>query len=326
MAQNRLGWDNKRMQKPFVAMATLLAVGVLLSGIGSAQQAQSATTQTPSSAKTQKPASSGASTAKSSAAPKTSTTAKPQGAPTTQKEKFSYALGMDLGNGLKKQSVDVDVDRMAQGLRDALAGAKMQMTDDEARAVLMETQNEMRKKQQEKIQAAADANKKEGDAFLAANKSKEGVVTTPSGLQYKVLTMGTGPKPAASDTVSCNYKGTLVDGKEFDSSAKHGGQPISFPVNGVIKGWTEALQLMPVGSKFQLFIPSSLAYGERGAGADIGPNATLVFEVELVSIQPPQGAKAPEGAAQKTPDAQPKPADAAQQKTAEPAQEKPPQK
>lgn len=314
------------MQKPFVAIATLFAVGVLLSGIGSAQQAQSATTQTPPAAKAQKPASSSASTAKSSTAPKTSTATKPQGALTTQKEKFSYALGMDLGNGLKKQSVEVDVDRMAQGLRDALAGTKMQMTDDEARAVLMETQNEMRKKQQEKMQVTAEANKKEGDTFLAANKSKDGVVTTPSGLQYKVLTMGTGPKPTATDTVSCNYKGTLIDGKEFDSSAKHGGQPISFPVNGVIKGWTEALQLMPVGSKFELFIPSNLAYGERGAGADIGPNATLVFEVELVSIQPPQGAKTPEGAAQKTPDSQPKPADASQQKAAEPTQEKPPQK
>ncbi|MGH9569716.1 MAG: FKBP-type peptidyl-prolyl cis-trans isomerase, partial [Candidatus Angelobacter sp.] len=128
------------------------------------------------------------------------------------------------------------------------------------------------------------ANKKEGEAFLAANKTKEGVITTPSGLQYKVLKQGTGPKPTTTDKVVCNYKGTLINGKEFDSSYKRG-EPATFPVNGVIKGWTEALQLMPVGSKYQLFIPADLAYGERGAGADIGPDATLIFEVELLSIE-----------------------------------------
>ena len=128
------------------------------------------------------------------------------------------------------------------------------------------------------------ANKTEGETFLAANKNKEGVVTLPSGLQYKILKAGTGPKPTASDSVVCNYRGTLVNGTEFDSSYKRG-QPATFPVNGVIKGWTEALQLMPVGSKWQLFIPAQLAYGERGAGPDIGPNATLIFEIELLSIQ-----------------------------------------
>jgi len=128
------------------------------------------------------------------------------------------------------------------------------------------------------------SNKKEGEDFLAANKSKEGVVTLPSGLQYKVLKEGTGPKPSPADSVVCNYRGTLINGTEFDSSYKRG-QPATFPVNGVIKGWTEALQLMPVGSKWQLFIPPDLAYGQRGAGADIGPNATLIFEVELLSIQ-----------------------------------------
>jgi FKBP-type peptidyl-prolyl cis-trans isomerase FklB len=142
----------------------------------------------------------------------------------------------------------------------------------------------MREKQQAKMQVAGDANKKEGEAFLADNKSKEGVVALPSGLQYKVLKEGNGPKPTATDSVVCNYRGTLINGTEFDSSTKHGG-PATFPVNGVIKGWTEALQLMPVGSKWQLFVPSDLAYAERGAGADIGPNATLIFEVELVSIQ-----------------------------------------
>src|SRR5208282_3574512 len=151
-------------------------------------------------------------------------------------------------------------------------------------AVLTEVQNEVHKEQQEKAHQAAATNKTEGEAFLAANKSKDGVVTLPSGLQYKILTAGTGPKPTASDSVVCNYRGTLINGTEFDSSYKRG-QPATFGVGQVIKGWTEALQLMPVGSKWQLFIPSSLAYGERGAGADIGPNATLIFEVELVSIQ-----------------------------------------
>ncbi len=134
------------------------------------------------------------------------------------------------------------------------------------------------------MQVAGEANKKEGEAFLAANKSKEGVVTLPSGLQYKILQQGTGPKPTASDSVVCNYRGTLLNGTEFDSSYKRG-QPATLGVGQVIPGWTEALQLMPVGSKWQLFIPSNLAYGARGAGSDIGPNSTLTFEVELLSIQ-----------------------------------------
>ena len=203
---------------------------------------------------------------------------------TTQKDKFSYALGMNLGTSLHKQSVPVDPDILARGLKDALAGGKMLMTEDEMRAAIMDVQNELRKQQQEKAQQLGEANKKEGEAFLAANKSKDGVVTLPSGLQYKILQAGTGPKPTASDTVVCNYRGTLINGTEFDSSSKHGG-PATFPVSGVIKGWTEAVQLMPVGSKWQLFIPGELAYGERGAGGDIGPNATLIFEVELLSIQ-----------------------------------------
>jgi len=206
----------------------------------------------------------------------------------TRKEKFSYALGMNigtnLGNTLKNQSVEVDWNLVSQGLKDSTGGGKTRLTEEEEKAVLTEVQNEVRKEQAEKAKQASDKNKSEGEAFLAANKSKDGVVALPSGLQYKILTAGTGPKPAASDSVVCNYRGTLIDGKEFDSSAKHG-KPATFPVSGVIKGWTEALQLMPVGSKWQLFIPSSLAYGERGAGAEIGPNAALIFEVELLSIQ-----------------------------------------
>jgi FKBP-type peptidyl-prolyl cis-trans isomerase FklB len=221
---------------------------------------------------------------------KTGTAAKSAAAPalTTRKQKFSYALGMNIGSGLganlKKQSVEVDSTLVSQGLKDAMSGAKTRLTQEEAQAVLKEVQTEVQKEQQAKMKEAADKNKTEGEAFLAANKSKDGVVTLPSGLQYKILTAGTGPKPTASDSVKCNYRGTLINGSEFDSSYKRG-QPATFAVGQVIKGWTEALQLMPVGSKWQLFVPASLAYGERGAGAEIGPNATLIFEVELLSIE-----------------------------------------
>ena len=202
----------------------------------------------------------------------------------TDKDKESYAIGMNVGKSLKGQPIDLDPNIVAEGLKDTLSGAKPALTDDEVKAVLTQLQGEMRAKQEAMMQQVGGANKQEGDAFLAANKGKEGVVTLPSGLQYKILTKGSGPKPAASDTVVCNYRGTLVNGKEFDSSYKRG-QPATFPVGGVIKGWTEALQLMPVGSKWQLFVPADLAYGDRGAGPDIGPGATLIFDVELISIQ-----------------------------------------
>lgn len=218
--------------------------------------------------------------------PKKPATATPA-ALTTKKEKFSYALGMNIGTGLggqlKKQSVEVDWNLVAQGIKDVAAGSKTRLTQEEAQAVVTEMQNEVRKEQQGKMQEAAAKNKTEGEAFLTANKSKEGIVALPDGLQYKILTEGKGPKPTATDSVVCNYRGTLINGTEFDSSYKRG-QPATFAVGQVIKGWTEALQLMPVGSKWQLYIPSNLAYGERGAGADIGPDATLIFEVELVSI------------------------------------------
>lgn len=258
----------------------------MLAGDGYAQQPPASTppATTPST-----PSAPSATTPKTPAK-KTGTAAKTAApALTTRKQKFSYALGMNigqgLGNNLKKQSVEIDPALVSQGLKDALAGTKTRLTEDEAKAVLTEVQNEVRKQQQEKAKEAADTNKKDGEAFLAANKGKEGVVTLPSGLEYKILTAGTGPKPAATDTVVCNYRGTLINGTEFDSSYKRG-QPATFGVSQVIKGWTEGLQLMPVGSKWQLFIPSSLAYGERGAGAEIGPDATLIFEVELVSIKP----------------------------------------
>jgi FKBP-type peptidyl-prolyl cis-trans isomerase FklB len=203
---------------------------------------------------------------------------------TTKKAKQSYAIGANFGMGLKQQPIEVDPAIVAQGVRDALSGTKLALSNEEAGAVLKELQGDLQKKQEAMMSQMGDANKKEGGTFLAANKAKEGVMTTPSGLQYKVIKQGTGPKPTAGDTVVCNYRGTLINGKEFDSSYKRG-QPASFPVSGVIKGWTEALQLMPVGSKWELFVPSDLAYGDRGAGADIGPGATLIFEVELLSIQ-----------------------------------------
>jgi FKBP-type peptidyl-prolyl cis-trans isomerase FklB len=213
-----------------------------------------------------------------------------------QKDKLSYALGMNMGTNLQsnlhRDAIEVDSNLVVQGMKDAMAGGKLLMTEAEARAALTELQKDLMAKQreamakqEEKMKAAAEPNKKEGEAFLTTNKAKEGVVTLPSGLQYKILSEGNGPKPTGSDTVVCNYRGTLINGTEFDSSSKHGG-PATFQVGRVIKGWTEALQLMSVGSKWQLFIPSDLAYGENGTpGGDIGPNSTLIFEVELISIQ-----------------------------------------
>ena len=195
----------------------------------------------------------------------------------TQKDRTSYALGMDLANSLKKQSIDVDPALFSQGLRDVLGSSKTLLTEEEVRTILAALQTEVRNNMTAKI-------KQDGAAFLAQNKAKDGVVTLPSGLQYKILKAGDGKKPGLDDTVVCHYKGTLIDGTEFDSSYKRN-QPATFPVKGVIKGWTEALQLMPVGSQWQLVIPSDLAYGDRGAANVIPPYSTLVFEVELVSIQ-----------------------------------------
>ncbi len=202
----------------------------------------------------------------------------------TQKDKVSYVIGLDMGNSLKKNMVDVDTELLIRGLKDALSGATPIMTEQEMKETIMALQKDLQAKQQEQVKALAEKNKKEGEVFLAENKKKGGVITMPSGLQYKILTDGKGKSPKATDTVTVNYKGTLIDGAEFDSSYKRG-QPATFTVNGVIPGWTEALQLMKEGSKWQLFIPSNLAYGEREAGGTIGPNAVLIFEVELISIK-----------------------------------------
>ncbi len=205
-----------------------------------------------------------------------------------KKGKISYSIGVDIGSTMKRQPFEIDPDLMARGIKDAYTGGKLAVSDNEVRETLMELQKELQAKQMEQMKQemkkAGDKNKKEGDAFLAENAKKEGVKTLPSGLQYKVLKSGTGPTPKATDTVETNYRGTLINGTEFDSSYKRG-QPATFPVNGVIAGWTEALQLMKVGDKWQLFVPPNLAYGERGAGREIGPNATLIFEVELLAIK-----------------------------------------
>jgi len=203
----------------------------------------------------------------------------------TPLEKRSYALGLNIGGQMRKESVELDPALLLQGLKDAMAGNQPLMTDDEVRAALVDLQNEMRTRQAQIQKELGAKNKQAGEAFLAENKKKEGVVTLASGLQYKILKAGEGKKPTAEDTVVCQYRGTLLDGKEFDSSYKRN-QPATFQVNRVIKGWTEALQLMPAGSKWQLFIPPDLAYGERSPSPDIPPDSTLVFEVELVSIQP----------------------------------------
>ena len=197
-----------------------------------------------------------------------------------QKDKVSYSIGLNIGSNLTKQNIPINPDVLAAGIKDAVAG-KPQLTQDQVKEIMTAFEKDMEQKQQ----AAAQKNASEGAKFLEENKKKEGVKTTASGLQYKLVKEGTGAQPKENDTVTVNYRGTLINGTEFDSSYKRG-QPASFPVGGVIKGWTEALQLMPVGSKWQLFIPADLAYGDRQAGPDITPGSTLIFEVELLSIQP----------------------------------------
>ena len=202
----------------------------------------------------------------------------------TDKEKISYSIGMEIGGNLKRGSVEVDPDLLAKGLKDSYGGGKTILTEDQARQAIADFQKTLMAKQAETMQKLSEKNKADGEKFLAENGKKEGVKTLPSGLQYKEIAPGTGKSPKTTDTVTTHYKGTLIDGTEFDSSYKRG-EPVSFPVSGVIAGWTEALQLMKEGAKWQLFVSPNLAYGERGAGREIGPNATLIFEVELISIQ-----------------------------------------
>lgn len=210
----------------------------------------------------------------------------------SDKDKLSYTFGANFGKSLKQQEIEINTDMFLKGMKDGFSGEKMLLTDQEMKETMMAFQKEMAAKQAEKRKALAEKNKKEGEAFLVANKTKEGVKTLESGLQYKVINEGTGKTPKATDSVVTNYRGTLIDGTEFDSSYQRK-NPATFRVTGVIKGWTEALQLMKEGAKWQLFVPPELAYGERGAGPRIGPNATLIFEIELVSVKEESGSTPP---------------------------------
>jgi len=205
----------------------------------------------------------------------------------TQKEKVSYSVGVETAKNLKQQGIEVEADLFIKGLQDGLSGGKLLMSEEEIAKTMAIVRGDLRQKRAQLMNARtkeAEENRREGETFLAENKTRGGVVTLSSGLQYKVLKEGDGKKPTEADTVVCHYRGTFVDGTEFDSSYRKG-QPATFKITGVIPGWKEALQLMPVGSKWQLFIPPQLAYGPMGAGRDIGPNATLIFEVELLAIK-----------------------------------------
>jgi FKBP-type peptidyl-prolyl cis-trans isomerase FklB len=215
-----------------------------------------------------------------------------------QKDKFSYSIGLNIGANLSKQKIEVNPDMVTTGIKDAIAG-KPQLTQDQVKEVMTTFEKDMEQKQK----AAGEKNAADGAKFLEENKKKEGVKTTSSGLQYKAIKEGTGPQPKATDVVTVNYRGTLINGTEFDSSYKRG-EPATFPLNGVIKGWTEAVQLMKVGSKYQFFIPHQLAYGDRAVGPDITPNSTLIFEVELLGVKPPEAGASPSA---KAPPASPSP-------------------
>lgn len=200
------------------------------------------------------------------------------------KNRISYTIGLNIGKDFASQEMEVDPEVLLMGVKDAMEGREPRLSEEEMIAEIQAFQQEMQARQMEQAKELAEKNLKEGEAFLAENAQQEGVVVLDSGLQYKVLEEGDGPSPSVDSTVTVHYRGTLIDGTEFDSSYSRN-EPATFPVSGVIPGWTEALPLMQVGSKWQLVIPPELAYGERGAGADIGPNATLLFEVELLGIE-----------------------------------------
>jgi FKBP-type peptidyl-prolyl cis-trans isomerase FklB len=206
----------------------------------------------------------------------------------TQKEKVSYAIGVDLVRNFKKQGIEADLDLVIKGMRDGSTGAKLLISDAGMSKSLSDYQQELAGKQAQLKVLAAENNKRDGAVWLAANKGREGVVALPSGLQYKVIKAGDGKKPGDTDSVTCRYRGTLIDGTEFDSSESLG-FPVTFNVkDSAIAGWSEALKQMPAGSKWQVFIPPQLGYGEKGAGRDIGPNATLIYEIELIAVNPQQ--------------------------------------
>jgi FKBP-type peptidyl-prolyl cis-trans isomerase FklB len=202
----------------------------------------------------------------------------------TQKDTVSYSIGTDIGKNFKAQQIEVNTAALARGISDVIAGGKMLCTDQEIQDAMARFQKDLAARVHEKAMALGEKNKKEGETFLAENKSKEGVKTTASGLQYKVVKIGDGAKPKPDQTVTVNYKGTLIDGTEVDDSYKRG-EPLTTGLTNIMQGWVEGLQLMPVGSKFIFYIPSDLGYGPAGRGAAVPPNATLVFEVELLSVK-----------------------------------------
>jgi FKBP-type peptidyl-prolyl cis-trans isomerase FklB len=265
------------MKRHVITVFSILLMGVLYAKPASAQSSNTGKSGESSASNPQAPASSPAFK--------------------SDPEKVSYALGMRLSGEVKRlqnlpgMSTEIDANLVAQGLKDALSG-KALMTDNERNFALAQLQQDIILKEKQLRQQEALAALEEGKKFLEANKAKEGVVALPSGLQYRILTPGTGPIPNANDSVAVNYRGTLLNGKEFDSSAQRGG-PQTVAVFGVIRGWTEALLRMPVGSKWQIFVPPDLAYEDHGSGKDIGPNATLIFELELLSIQGKENQKTP---------------------------------
>jgi FKBP-type peptidyl-prolyl cis-trans isomerase len=202
----------------------------------------------------------------------------------SEQDKISYSLGYNIGKRLQQQKLELNQDILQQGMRDALGGGAGLLTDQEVETTLRNLQRSLAQKAADDKKKAGEKNAADGEKFLADNAGKTGVVKLPSGLQYKIVKEGSGKKPSANDKVSTHYRGTLIDGTEFDSSYARG-KPATFPVNGVIAGWTEALQLMPEGAKWQLFVPAKLAYGEEGMGDRIGPNSTLLFEVELIKVE-----------------------------------------
>lgn len=259
-------------------MKKLTTLAALL--LASATAAAHADQQQPAQQPAQKPA-----TAQQPAAQSQPTQAAPGDKPQSIEDRASYIIGFNLGSNLKQQEIPVSGDLIIKGLRDGLGGGKGLLTDEEIQATMTEFQQSMMAKQQEKMQAMGAKNKKEADDFLAANKGKQGVITTASGLQYQILQQGTGATPKETDKVTVHYKGTLIDGTVFDSSYDRN-EPATFVVNQVIPGWVEAMQLLKVGSKAKIFVPPALAYGETGAGQEIGPNSMLIFEVELLKTEP----------------------------------------
>ncbi len=282
------------MRKTFtVSAALLLAVAV---AAGAQQSGQS--NQKPA----EKPMAQGTQGTQQPAQPAAPTPANTAGKPESLEDRASYSIGLNLGRSLKTNDVKANTDLIVKGLLDGLAGQQL-LTDQEMQATMQEFQQQLQTQQEAKQKATGEKNKTEGEAFLMKNKERSGVKTTASGLQYEVLTEGTGAQPKATDTVTVNYKGTLMDGTVFDSSYDRG-EPATFVLNQVIAGWTEGVQLMKVGSKYKFYIPAALGYGERGAGGVIGPNAPLVFEVELISIGQPNAPKPPQEPLQKQPEEQ----------------------